>query len=360
MRFNNFRQGFLPSLGISYRDFEQMMRNDLRIQRTIEALSSGLLIEDSQVEEQLNRDFGINSVEIAELSVDPSGINTDVSDEILRPIYESRKEQLLSPETRTFLSVKFGFDPADTNSRLNARDAAVNFSIALLDDKGVAVQDFAATASEAGLQVEKLGPLSQQESAENTDLTTILSEGFRLTKESPDSNAIETKDAFYIIRFLESGGREQLSFEQAREQLKQDYLRQQALSSAFTRAQTVRSKILEGLAEGKKFRDIALAENLEVREVPRLVASEAMDSGDFEQIRLASAVSALAPGEVSQPQSFGESVKLIFLSERKPADEPETLRATIRERLYQRARDQVLAEWLADTLRGDTRLDIKL
>ncbi len=358
--FNNFRQGLLPSLGISYRDFEQMMCNDLRIQRAIEVLTTGIFIDEKTVEEQLSRNYGICSLELVEIPLDVVEQEPEGLDDILRPIYESRKEQLLSPETRIFEVVRFTFDPEDPLSRLDARDKAVNFSITLLDDAGKPVPDFATVAQNANLVVEHLGPLKLNDQDSDEDLAAIAQAGFNLTKESPDSNAIEGKTAFFIARLKETGGREQLTYEQSREQLKVEHLRQQSLSRTFIKARELREKIVATMSEGKSFREAAEAQGLQVNDLPRLVVSEAMDSADITQIRFANSVSFLSLGEVSQPQPFDDKIKLIYLKDRKPAEEPESVRASIREKLYRQARDQVLSEWLASTLRGDTRLDINL
>jgi hypothetical protein len=357
--FDRFRKVILPSLGISYKDFENMLRNNLLISRVIDALTLGINIEKAKVDEQIMIEYGTKNIVVLLMNLEPNAKDIEVTDDILRQIYQSRSSQLLEPEKRSFLVAEFPFDKNNPESYLAAKDKAVNFTVSLIDENGNPIKDFSAAANQSAVSIRELHSVSADTTDENfSDIAVILDEGFKLTKEVPDSNPVQGDSAFYVIRFVSAEERKPLTFEQVRTKLEEEYRLQQALSRVFVKARSLREEILAKLKQGSDIMEIAPTENLSVEKVDNFILSEAMDTDNRDQIQIATAVAPLKSGELSQPQLFRNGIALFYITSQREPVEKEKYRSEVYHRLYTQTKNTILSEWLANTRRSGSEINL--
>jgi len=357
--FDQFRRVLLPSTGISYRDFENMIRNDLRINRVIEAITLGADIKTSEVEKQIIREHGASRIFVIKLQIDPNSKDIFTTEDILRQFYESRSDLFLEPEKRSFIVAEFPFKNDDPESVTHARDRAVNFTISLIDEQGNPKDDFASLANEAAANIREIKSVSLDTKLENIpDLHVILQEGFKLTKEICDSNPTQGDSAFYVIRLTEVFERTKRPFEKVRSELEREYRHQQAISRGFVTARQLREEIITHLNLGKTITTIASEKALNLQEMPSFIPHDARKTGNLEQLLIAAVISQLETGEISQPQPFQDTIALFFVHSRIAPQQGQIDQNTVKAQLYQQYKRTILAEWLAETKREGSGLKI--
>jgi len=357
--FEHFRRFVLPSIGIGYSDFEKMMRNHLLINQVISTLTTGINIDQYKVDQQITKEFGKTNFFLITLSTDPNSADIEITEEKLRQLYETRLNEFKEPEKRTFLVAEFPFDANSADSVENAHSKAVNFSISLVDENGKPVEDFESLAKQNNISVRKLTSLTEDATDETVpDLSFLLKEGFKLTKEFCDSNPVRGTSAFYVIRFVSAEERKPIPFEQVRTLLEQKYRHQEALSRGFTQARQLREQILSELQSGGDLSQIVTSKNLSLEQINDFVLHQAIQSDNPEHIQLASILYSLQVRELSQPFPLRDAVALLYIDSQIEPPDKHLYQEAVFQRLYRQAQNMLLTEWLAHCHRSGSQIYI--
>lgn len=193
----------------------------------------------------------------------------------------------------------------------NALGAATAFANELYRIKDVGPTNLFALAAQKGMPVLDSGPFDDVEGPVGQNLPERFTRtAFSLTAESPLSPTVAGPDGIYIMALKRRIPSENPAFEAVKDKVIADYKRAQSHELCMQAARTAMTKLTNSLAQGKAFKDAAVAEQLAVIEVPaltrRLRQMAQLDERGVDLQRYREEGFRLGKGKVSQPEpTFG-------------------------------------------------------
>ncbi|MBX6325163.1 MAG: SurA N-terminal domain-containing protein, partial [Chthoniobacterales bacterium] len=195
-KFNNFVQNALGPSGLAEEHIEQLVRDEMCLNRIKQLLAAGVAIPKGELEENFQR--GYDRLFVSVIRFRPADFDKDiaVSDEDVKKYYEAHKDQLKSEEKRKVEFVRLAL--TEEEKKLTGReriealqklsDKATDFTQALLE-KGA---DFRQTAAKFQLQVGATGEFTaaapDPQLKENPQLGAAA---FKLSLQEPNSDPIQ-------------------------------------------------------------------------------------------------------------------------------------------------------------------------
>ncbi len=187
---------------------------------------------------------------------------------------------------------------------------------------------------------------------------TLASAAFSLTKESSNSEAIQTSDGFDVMHLVKIEPSHPLTLEEARPKLVEEMKKQMAQQMVAARAAEVAGKLREELKSGKAVAEAATQAGVQAEKLPpfSLVdrppngspapSPESKESADMPYIKRAA--SELESGNVSEFVSTPEGGLLVVLEKREAIDPAqfEKERASLETRALDNRSQMVFYEWL--------------
>ena len=105
--FTNFKNGFLRNYGLSAKDFDDLMRQDLAISKMTEKVTADAKVEDAEIDNELAE----YTLKFAEIGLDLENA-VQVTDEEIKDFFEKRKAEIPVDKLRTALVAGVSLDEA--------------------------------------------------------------------------------------------------------------------------------------------------------------------------------------------------------------------------------------------------------
>jgi hypothetical protein len=328
-KYNEFLQQKLSPRGFTTDDLEDLVRDHLRLQKLKELLASTISVSPAEV--RLAYEQTRQKVEVAVIRLKLAEFQKTVklTDDDLKKAYEQRKETLKSEEKRKVQLVKFELSEEEKKltgrERIDALQKLANqaneFTQAVLE-KESQFQDVAAkmqapvAATQLFTQAEPDPLLAANPAATGA--------AFRLTKEDPHSDVIQSENGFIVLHLEEVVEAKPLTFEEARPTLTETLTHERARETLELKAAELRGKLEASLKAGKTFTDAAAAAGQKAEKLPPFSPAEppadpAAEGEDFGQIQ--QHASQLPAGQLSQFVPNEAGGLLLFVEKRLPIDE---------------------------------------
>jgi peptidyl-prolyl cis-trans isomerase D len=369
-KYTEFTQTMLPSLGFNESQIEELVSDQLTLNRMKELLGTGTQIAASESKETYEQIYGKLDVAVVRLRSEDFQKDVKISDEDIAKYYEAHKAQLKSDEKRRVEFVTFALTEADKKlagkERVDVLQKLANyandFTQALLEKNAnfgeLAIKFHGSVAATGEFTAAKPDP----QFASNPQLAQYA---FQLTQTEPFSDAIQTADAFYVLHLLGITEARPLSLEEAKpkivEALKTERVQQLTASKGADVARQIREALKAGTppekaveSSGLKLERVpafSLTEN-PIQKIEKDKTPKPPDAPDLQMIR--SAVSELNPGETTDFVPTGTGGLVAMLEKREPV-EPATYeqgKELFESQYLQRKRAIVFYEWLQDRRRA--------
>jgi peptidyl-prolyl cis-trans isomerase D len=365
-KYTEFTQTTLPALGFNESEIEELVSDQLSLNRVKDLLGNGIRITESESLENYQRSYGKMDVAVVRLSKEDLQKDIKITDEEIAKYYETPKAQLKSEEKRRVEFVTF--ELTDPDKKLTGKERidmlqklanhANDFSQALLAKDanfGELANKFQGPVSSTG---EFTAAAPDPKLASNPQLTQYA---FVLTQQEPYSDPIQGPDGFFVLHLLGITEARPLSLEEAKPKIAESLKAERLRELLSTKGAEIARQIRE--ARGKPLDQAVQQAGLKLEQVPpfSLVENPASktekdkepknDTPDLPMIK--NVVAELAPGEVTEFVPTEKGGLIAVLEKREPVDPAGYAQAKpLFEFPYlQRKRTIVFFEWLRERRR---------
>jgi peptidyl-prolyl cis-trans isomerase D len=364
-KYDDFERNFMPSLGFSDEQFRELARDQFALKRVKDIVVAGVSLPESESKSTYEQAYGKNFASVVRVRSGDFLKEIKVSDDDVKKYFDAHKTELKSEEKRKVELVRLGLseeqkklkDKARVDALQKLADRANDVSQALLE-KGA---DFHQVAAKFNLPVEATGEfVASAPDPKLKDNPQVNQTAFKLTKEEPNSDPIQTPDGFVILHLAGVVEAHPLTLEEAKprivDQIKNDRSREMANAKGRQAAETLKNGLktkqplqasLEqaGGLKAEKMEPFTLSDDDAEKNPPDKPKNE---QGDIMMIK--NVASQLQSGDVSDFMPWLDGGFIVVMEKKEPPDPakfPET-KAKLEERYLKNAREYVFAEWMRD------------
>src|SRR2546423_9484881 len=249
-KFTDFTQNRLPALGFTEAQLEELVSDQLALNRLKDLLGAGLHVDDSESQEYYDQAYGKLNVAVVRFRGDDFHNNVNVSNDDIAKYYEAHKAELKTDEKRTVEFVAFTFGDAEKKlagkERIDALQKLANrandFVQATLE-KGA---KFADVAAKFNVPVTATGEFTAAAPDPKLPANTQLAQyAFQLKEQEPVSDAIQTPDGFYVVHLLGMTASRQLTLDESKPKITETLTKERTKQATAARAGDVARTIRE-------------------------------------------------------------------------------------------------------------------
>jgi hypothetical protein len=366
-KYTDFTKNMLPSLGFNEAQIEEVVSDQLALNRLKELLGTGVQVPESEAQENYERAYGKMEVAVVRWKEEDFEKDVKITDEDIAKYYETHKDQLKSEEKRKVEFVAFTLSEPerkltgkDRKEPLQkAADRANDFTQALLE-KDAKFAEIAARFQTPITATEEFTAVKPDPQIASTPQLTQYS--FQLTEQTPFSDPIQGTDGFYILHLLSITASHPLTLDEAKpkiaETMKADRLRE-LVSNKGTE---VSRQIREALKSGTALDKVVTQAGVKLERIPPFAIVDPAPSPKPEPDKqkpkdvtpdlssIKNAVAALNAGEASDFVPVGKGGLVAVLEKRAKADPAGYAEAKTQfeTRYLTQRRGAVFMEWLRD------------
>ena len=353
-KLNAFIQNALPSRGFSDTVIDDLLRDDLRLKKVRELVTTSVEIAPAEFRAAYAQAHEKAAVSVIRFNTADFLAGVQVSDEDAKKAFEARKNAFKSDEKRSVSYVTFSLTDAEKQLKGKERidalqklaNRAAEFSQAVLE-KGAM---FSAVAAKFNAPVATANDVTQgMTAAPNNALPpAVVAAAFQVTKQDPNSDPVEAENGFYVVHLEAVTPSEPLTFEQAKPRVVEQLQRERAGELVNTKAAEARKKIEEALQAGKTFAEAASAAGQKPEAIPPFSLAEPSKADVPDQEVIIQKTADLAEKQLSEFLPTEAGGLLVYVEKREPIDEAqfEKDKALQMPRFEQQKRSEAFREWL--------------
>jgi hypothetical protein len=359
-KYNNFTQNVLAPNGLGEEQIEELMRDQLCLNRIIELVAAGASLPESEGKADYDEAYGKLFVSVIRLHSADFAKDIKVTDDDIRKYYEAHKAEFKSEEKRKVEFVSLAL--SDAQKKLSGKervdalqklaDRANDFTQALLE-KGA---DFKQAAAKFQLPIRVTGEFTVAAPDPQLNVDPQLgTAAFGLTMPEPNSDPIQVADGFYILHLAGMNEARPLTIEEAKPKVVEAIKSSRTKELISTKGADIAHQLREATSSGQPVEAAIQKTGLKVEKVPPFSLAEDITAKPEERkqppdlVAIKNAVAQLNPGEVSDFFPSEEGGLIAVLEKREPGDPakyPEKKAA-----FDNRYREIVFYEWLRDRQR---------
>ena len=373
-KYTEFTQNRLPALGFTDAQVEELVSDQLALNRLKELLGAGLHVADSESAEYYDQAYGKLHVAVVRFREDDFKKDVNISNEEVAKYFEAHKAELKTDEKRTVEFVAFAFNDEEKKltgkERIDALQKLANrandFVQATLE-KGAKFTDVAAKFN---VPVTATGEFTAAAPDPKLPANSQLAlYAFQIKQDEPVSDAIQVPDGFYILHLLAMTPSRPLTLDEAKPKITEALTKERLKQLVSARASDVSRTIREAAKVGTPVDKAVAQMGLQAERIPPFSILETPppkpapsaspkseekkpDVPDLASIK--TAVRELNPGDASDFVATPTGGLVAVLESREPADPAgfEQVRATFEKNYIQSKRTVVFDEWLHDRRRA--------
>jgi hypothetical protein len=367
-KYTDFVQNRLPALGFTEGQLEELVSNQLSLNRLKDLLGAGLHVADSESAEYYDQAYGKLHVAVVRFRDEDFQKDVKVTDEDVAKYFEAHKAELNTDEKRKVEFVSFpltdaekkltGKEKVDALQKLANR--ANDFSQAMLEKDA----KFAEVAAKFNVPVTATGEFAATAPDPQLGGNAQLAQyAFQLKPDEPVSDALQGTDAFYVMHLLGVTPARPLTLDEAKPKITDLLSKQKLKQLVATRGNDVARTVREA-AKANTPLDKALAQmGLQAERVPPFSIIEnppqpppkpeeakdkKPDVPDLASIK--SSVQELSPGDATDFVATEKGGLVAVLEKRDPGDPAGYAAAKVSfEKNYLQSKKMlVFDEWLQD------------
>jgi peptidyl-prolyl cis-trans isomerase D len=359
-KYNNFTQNFLAPNGLGEEQIEQLVRDELCLNRIKQLVGAGASLPESESKANYDEAYGKLFVSIIRLRSLDFTKDLKVTDDDARKYYEAHKTEFKSEERRKAEFVSLAF--SDEQKKLSGKeridalqklaDRANDFTQALLE-KG---ENFKQVAAKFQLPIHVTGEFTAAAPDPQLNVDPQLgAAAFRLTAQEPNSDPLQVAAGFYILHLAGMVEARPLTIEEAKPKVVEAIKSSRTRELISTKGAEIAHQLREASTSGQPLEAAMQKMGLKAEKVPpfSLVEDAAAKPEERKEppdlVAIKNAVAQINPGDVSDFFPSEEGGVIAVLEKREPADPakyPEKKAA-----FDNRYREIVFYEWLRDRQR---------
>lgn len=374
-KYTDFVQNRLPALGFTEAQLEELVTDQLTLNRVKELLGAGLHVADSETAEYYEQAYGKLHVAVVRFREEDFQKDIKVTDEDVAKYFEARKAELKTDEKRKVEFVAFPLGEAEKKlagkERVDALQKLANrandFVQATLE-KGA---KFAEVAAKFTVPVTATGEFTATAADPQFLGNAQLAQyAFQMKPEEPVSDAFQSQDAFYVMHLTDVTPARPLTLDEARPKITENLTKEKLKQALAARGHDVSRTIREAASAGTPF-DKALAQlGLQAERIPPFSILEnptptptpapspakpeekTPEIADLATIK--SAVRELNPGDATDFVPTPKGGLVAVLEKRDPGDPAgfEAAKTAFEKNYLQSKKMVVFDEWLHDRRRA--------
>jgi len=378
-KYTEFTQTMLPSLGFKEAQIEELVSDQLALNRVKELVGGGMQASESESVENYERAYGKMHVAVVRLRNEDFEKDLKITDDEIAKYYEAQQAQLKSEEKRKVEFVTFvltedekkltGKERVDALQKV--ADRANDFSQALLEKDA----KFGEIAARFQSPILATGEFTA--AAPDPQLTAnpqATQTAFQLSQQTPFSDPIQGPDGFHILHLLSVTEARPLSLEEAKPKIVETLKSERLRELVSKKGAEIAGKIRDAQKMGMALEKVAEQNGVKVERIPAFAAVEkptpkpvtepnvpvppvppemdpAKDVPDFRTIK--SVVGVLNPGDVTDFTPAKDGGLIAVLEKRDPADPSgyAEAKAQFESRYLVARRAAAFVEWMRDRRR---------
>jgi hypothetical protein len=272
-KYNEFTKTMLPSLGFNESQIEEVVSDQLSVNRVKDLLGTAMQLSESESMENYEKAYGKMDVAVVRLREEDFQKDVKITEEDIAKSYEAQKAQLKSEEKRRVEFVTFMLAEAEKKltgkERVDAlqkvADRANDFTQALLEKEA----NFGEIASRFQSPVAATGEFTA--AAPDPQLAAIpqlTQYSFQLTKQAPFSDPIQGPDGFYVLHLLGITEAHPLSLDEAKPKIVEALKSERLRELVSTKGAEVAHQVREVLKAGTPLEKAAEQSGLKLERIP--------------------------------------------------------------------------------------------
>jgi len=371
-KFTDFVKNRLPALGFTEAQLEELVSDQLALNRVKDLLGAGLHVADSESTEYYDQAYGKLHVAVVRFREEDFQKDVKVTDEEVAKYYEARQAEMKADEKRKVEFVTFALNDAEKKltgkEKVDALQKLANrandFAQAMLEKDA----KFAEVAAKGNQPVIATGEFSATAPDPQLGGNAQLAQyAFQLKPEDPASDPLQGVDAFYVMHLVSVTPARPLTLDEAKPKIGETLSKQRLKQLVALRANDVTRTIREAMKAGTPL-DKALGQmGLQAERIPPFSVIEnpptpppkpeeakdkKSDVPDLTAIK--GAVQQLNPGDATDFVSTATGGLVAVVEQREPGDPAgyEKVKATFEKNYLQSKKMVVFDEWLHERRRA--------
>jgi len=350
-KYQLFLQTVLPPHGFTTERFEDLVRDEVRLQKIVALLGSTVDLTPAEFRSQyvqINQKMRISVVRL-DLKTFKAAIQP-TEEEIAR-VFKDREKSYTSPEKRVVSFVTFDLSEADKalkgKENMTARQNLANH-VGEFGDLLKENHPFADVAKKYGLEIKTTPEFAEAEPPSNlASVPNAAAVSFKLNENESTIPALPMGDGYCILHLDKITPSRQLTLAEARPQVIEQIKAERANEMLTTSGNALRAKIAEALKAGKSLADAAKEAGQQVETFPAFSLTKPPVEKPDAQTIIMKAVQ-MSDGDLSDYVPVAEGGVIIHLDGRDPIDE-EQFKKDEKEEIAGARKGQIFAaftEWI--------------
>jgi len=361
-KYNDFTQNFLAPNGLGEEQIEQLVRDELCLNRIKQLVAAGASLPESESKANYDEAYGKLFVSVIRLRSADFAKDIKVTDDDVGKYYEAHKAEFKNEERRKVEFVSLAL--SDEQKKLSGKeridalqklaDRANDFTQALLE-KG---ENFKQVAAKFQLPIHVTGEFTAAAPDPQLNVDPQLgAAAFRLTAQEPNSDPLQAADGFYVLHLAGIVEARPLTIEEAKPTVVEAIKSSRTRELISTKGAEIAHQLREATTSlaGAGLEAAIQKMGLKAETVPPFSLAEDAAAKPEERkkppdlVAIRNAVAQINPGDVSDFFPWEEGGVIAVLEKREPADPakyPEKKAA-----FDNRYREIVFYEWLRDRQR---------
>lgn len=364
-RYTDFADHALAPMGFSDAQVEELAADQIILDRLQKILGAGVSMPEGELKANFEQLFSkMDAATVRFQSADFAG-QVQLSDPEIAKYYEGHKAQLKTDELRQVKFVTFAL--TDEQKQMTGKpridvlqklaDNANDFTEAL-SAKGA---DFDSVVAKMKLTPKETGDFSQAKpDPQLAGVPTLAQAAFALTKDAPNSDAIQAPDGFYVEHLLKIEAARPLTLEEAKPKIVESLKTEQTGQLLAAKASAVATQLRDALKSGKSIDEAAAQAGVKLEKVSSFALLDNPPGAKPgppdpknqtpEMQTIKQTVSEMTPGSVSDFVPQPDGGMLVILEKREPLNvaQYEASRPLMENRALENKRQGVFYEWLRE------------
>ena len=371
-KYTEFTQTRLAPLGFTDAQIEELVSDQLALNRLKDLLGAGLHVADSESAEYYDQAYGKLHVSVVRFRQEDFQKDVKVSDDDIAKYFEAHKAELKTDEKRTVEFVAFTFGEEEKKltgkERIDALQKLANRANDFVQGAMEKGTKFAEVAAKFNVPVTATGEFTATAPDPKLPANTQVAQyAFQIKQEEPVSDAIQAPDGFYVLHLLGMTPSRPLTLEEAKPKITDTLTKERLKQLVAARASDVSRTIREAAKGGTPLDKALSLLGLQAERIPPFSIIETPppkpepspkpeekkpDIADLASIK--SAVREMNPGDATDFVSTQTGGLVAFLESREPGDPAgfATAKASFEKNYLQSKRMVVFDEWLHERRRA--------
>ena len=272
-RYTNFTDHALAPMGFSEAQIEELAADQIILERVKKILGAGVNVPEAEMRSSFEQAYAKMDVGVVRFRTEDFAQEAQVNDAEITKYYEAEKAQLKTDEKRKVKFVEFGL----TNEQKKLTGKARIDVLQKLADKA---NDFTEALQAKGANFDQVVAKFQLTPKETTEFSKaspdpqlastpeLVQAAFALTKDGPNSDAIQAQDGFDVLTLLKIEPSRPLTLDEARPKIVEALKQQKVQQMVATKASEVSRKLRDELKSGKAVADAAAEAGVQVEKIP--------------------------------------------------------------------------------------------